>query len=111
MPHVHSIRRGVLAGLGLLLAPAAAPAQANGVTESEVVFGMSAAFSGPAKELGRQMKIGIDVAFAAANEAGGVHGRKLALVAMDDGYEPARTQTAMVELVERRKVFGIVGNV
>jgi ABC-type branched-subunit amino acid transport system substrate-binding protein len=72
---------------------------------------MSAAFSGGAKELGRQMKIGIDVAFAAANEAGGIHGRKLALAAMDDGYEPARTQTAMRELVEKRKVFAIVGNV
>lgn len=94
-----------------LLRPTPARAQANGVTDAEVVFGMSAAFSGQAKELGRQMKVGIDVAFAAANEAGGVHGRKLALVAMDDGYEPARTQTAMKELVEKRKVFGIVGNV
>lgn len=94
-----------------LLGPAPARAQVNGVTDAEVLFGMSAAFSGPAKELGRQMKVGIDVAFAAANEAGGVHGRKLAVVAMDDGYEPARTQTAMVELVEKRKVFGIVGNV
>lgn len=111
MPHAHSIRRAALAGLGLLLAPAAAPAQVNGVTESEVVFGQSAAFSGPAKELGRQMKIGIDVAFALHNEAGGVHGRKLTLVAMDDGYEPERTKVAMRELVERRKVFAILGNV
>jgi branched-chain amino acid transport system substrate-binding protein len=94
-----------------LLRPEPARAQVNGVTDAEVVFGMSAAFSGPAKELGRQMKIGIEVAFAAANEAGGVGGRKLSLVAVDDGYEPARTQTAMKELVEKRKVFAIVGNV
>ena len=111
MPQALSIRRAVLAGLGVLLAPAPAPAQVNGVTESEVVFGQSAAFSGPAKELGRQMKIGIDVAFALHNEAGGVHGRKLTLVAMDDGYEPERAKVAMRELLERRKVFAILGNV
>ncbi|HEU4384299.1 MAG TPA: ABC transporter substrate-binding protein [Anaeromyxobacteraceae bacterium] len=111
MRHARSTRRAALAWLGLLLAPAAAPAQVNGVTEAEVLFGQSAAFSGPAKELGRQMKIGIDVAFAAQNDAGGVNGRKLSLLAMDDGYEPERAKVALRELVERRKVFAIIGNV
>jgi ABC-type branched-subunit amino acid transport system substrate-binding protein len=82
-----------------------------GVTETEIVFGMAAPFSGPAKELGRGMKTGIDLAFAAANEAGGVNGRKLRLVALDDGYEPDRTRTVMKELAETRNVFGFVGNV
>ena len=82
-----------------------------GVSETEVVFGMSAPFSGPAKELGRGMKTGIDIAFAAANEAGGVNGRKLRLVALDDGYEPERTRAVMKELAETRSVFGFVGNV
>ena len=83
----------------------------RGVTDTEIVFGMSAPFSGPAKELGRGMKTGIDLAFAAANEAGGVNGRKLRLVALDDGYEPERTRTVMKELAESRSVFGFVGNV
>jgi branched-chain amino acid transport system substrate-binding protein len=83
----------------------------RGVTDSEILFGMSAPFSGPAKELGRGMKTGIDLAFAAANEAGGVNGRKLRLVALDDGYEPDRTRTVMKELAESRNVFGFVGNV
>jgi ABC-type branched-subunit amino acid transport system substrate-binding protein len=82
-----------------------------GVTDTEITFGISAPFSGPAKELGRGMKTGIDIAFAAANEAGGVNGRKLKLVALDDGYEPERTKAAMKELAEARKVFGYVGNV
>ncbi|HEY6910139.1 MAG TPA: ABC transporter substrate-binding protein [Myxococcales bacterium] len=82
-----------------------------GVTDTEITFGISAPFSGPAKELGRGMKSGIDIAFAAANEAGGVNGRKLKLVALDDGYEPERTKAAMKELAEARKVFGFVGNV
>jgi ABC-type branched-subunit amino acid transport system substrate-binding protein len=82
-----------------------------GVSDTEIVFGMSAPFSGPAKELGRGMKTGIDLAFAAANEAGGVNGRKLRLVALDDGYEPERTRSVMKELAEARGVFGFIGNV
>ena len=82
-----------------------------GVTDTEIDFGISAPFSGPAKELGRGMKTGIDIAFAAVNAAGGVNGRKLKLVALDDGYEPDRTRAAMKELAETRKVFGFVGNV
>jgi ABC-type branched-subunit amino acid transport system substrate-binding protein len=102
-------------------APAAAPVQvlnaplppgpSAGLTDTEVVFGMAAPFSGAAKELGRGMKAGFEAAFAAANAAGGVHGRKLKLVALDDGYEPERTKAVMKELVEDRKVFAIAGNV
>jgi len=83
----------------------------RGVTDTEIVFGMAAPFSGPAKELGRGMKTGIDLAFAATNEAGGVNGRKLRLVALDDGYEPERTRSVMKELAENRSVFGFIGNV
>jgi branched-chain amino acid transport system substrate-binding protein len=89
---------------GLLLA--AAPALAD-----DLVFGMSAPFSGAAKELGRSMKVGIDVAFAAQNDAGGVHGRRLRLAAMDDGYDPARALAAVKALREKYKVLGYVGNV
>ena len=83
----------------------------QGVTDNEIVFGMSAPFSGPAKELGRGMKTGIDIAFAAVNEAGGVNGRKLKLIALDDGYEPERTRAVMKDLAESRNVFGFIGNV
>jgi ABC-type branched-subunit amino acid transport system substrate-binding protein len=84
---------------------------ARGVTDSEVRFGLSAPFSGPAKELGRQMKLGIETAFNTANDGGGVHGRQLRLLTADDGYEPTRTAETMKQLYERDQVFGIVGNV
>jgi ABC-type branched-subunit amino acid transport system substrate-binding protein len=83
----------------------------RGVTDTEIVFGMAAPFTGPAKELGRQMKLGIDVAFATINAGGGIHGRQLRLVAADDGYEPGRTAEAMKQLYEKDQVFGIIGNV
>lgn len=84
---------------------------ARGVTDTEIRFGISAPFSGPARELGRQMKIGIDTAFNMANDAGGIHGRQVKLIAADDGYEPTRTAETMKQLYEKDQVFGIVGNV
>jgi ABC-type branched-subunit amino acid transport system substrate-binding protein len=83
----------------------------RGVSDKEIVFGLAGPLTGPAKELGRQMKLGVETAFHATNAAGGVHGRQLRLVALDDGYEPTRTATVMTELYEKEKVFGIVGNV
>ena len=83
----------------------------RGVTDSEIRFGISAAFSGPAKELGQNMRLGIEAAFKVANAGGGVHGRQLRLIATDDGYEPSRTAVTMKQLYEKDEVFGIVGNV
>jgi branched-chain amino acid transport system substrate-binding protein len=86
-------------------------AAVRGVTDREVRFGIAAPFSGAAKELGHQMKLGIESAFSLANENGGVFGRQLSLISADDGYEPARTGEAMKELCEKNEVFGVVGNV
>ena len=83
----------------------------RGVSENEIKFGISAPFTGPAKELGQQMKLGIETAFSMANEKGGVNGRQLSLVAADDGYEPERTAETMKQLYDKYQVFGIVGNV
>jgi branched-chain amino acid transport system substrate-binding protein len=92
--------------------PVAAPArQVQGISESEVLCGMSAAFSGPSRELGNRMKLGVDTAFSLVNEQGGVAGRKLRLLALDDGYEGARAGDNMRELLDERKVFAIIGNV
>src|SRR6185312_10547800 len=83
----------------------------RGVTDNEIRLGISAPFTGSAKELGNQMKLGIETAFNLINESGGVHGRQLRLVAADDGYEPMRAAETMKELYEKEQVFGFVGNV
>jgi branched-chain amino acid transport system substrate-binding protein len=101
-------------------APAVAPSvplattprvNVRGVTDNEIRFGIVAPFSGSARELGRQMKLGIDTAFNRINDAGGVNGRMLRLIAADDGYEPSRTLDAMKQLYEKDQVFGYIGNV
>lgn len=83
----------------------------HGVSESEIRFGIAAPFSGPSKDLGQQMRVGIETAFRMANETGGVNGRTLKLVTADDGYEPGRTAEAMKQLYDQDQVFGFIGNV
>ena len=88
-----------------------AAGQMNGVFDDRVVFGQSAAFSGPAQELGTNMRIGIMAAFHEVSERGGVHGRTLELVSRDDAYEPEAAVTNTLQLIEEEGVFALIGEV
>lgn len=89
-----------------------APALAeDGVTADTVVFGQAAVLEGPASALGTGMKAGLTAAFEEANKKGGVHGRKLKLNSVDDGYEPSKSITATKKLIEEDKVFSLIGPV
>jgi ABC-type branched-subunit amino acid transport system substrate-binding protein len=79
--------------------------------KGSLFFGTTTAFSGSNRDLGQNVALGIRTSFAAVNEQGGVHGRKLELVVLDDAYDPDRALANMKELVEVRKVFGVIGNV
>jgi branched-chain amino acid transport system substrate-binding protein len=119
-----------LADLEQSLAPAAAPAApafaaapapavsfgnpvsaVRGISDNEIRFGITAAFTGPVKERGRQMKLGIDTAFNRLNETGGLGGRMLRLIAADDGNEPTRTLQAVRQLYEKDQIFGLIGSI
>lgn len=91
--------------------PAPSSVSVQGVTDREVLFGMSAPFSGSADELGKDMQKGIRAAMAEVNDAGGVHGRRLSLASLDDGYEPERARDNVARLLRVRRVFGMIGNV
>ncbi|MDE0601137.1 MAG: ABC transporter substrate-binding protein [bacterium] len=82
-----------------------------GVTDDRILFGQSAAFSGPAQELGTNMRYGIRAAFAEVNEKGGVHGRLLELVTLDDAYEPEAAITNSQALIYDNGVFALIGAV
>src|SRR5687767_12595026 len=60
----------------LILAAAPAAAQQPGVTADKILLGQAAVFTGPAAQLGIQMRNGIKSYFDFVNEKGGVHGRK-----------------------------------
>ena len=99
----------VFAATPTAIAPAANAVR--GVTDREIRFGITAAFTGPVKERGRQMKLGIETAFNRVNDAGGVGGRMLRIIAADDGNEPTRTREAVRQLYEKDQVFGIIGSI
>jgi len=82
----------------------------HGITDSEIKFGASLPLTGPNKDYGHQIKVGIETAFRIANETGGVNGRTLRFVVADDGYEPTRTAETMKQLYDKEQVFGFVGN-
>ncbi len=87
-------------------------ATAPGVTATEITVGLSAPFSGPNRELGRSMQVGIETYFEYLNDsAGGVHGRKLKLLALDDRYEPEHTAETMKKMLGHQPVFAFLGNV
>lgn len=99
----------LLAGLTMAWA---APARAEvGVTADKVVLGQAAVFSGPAAQLGIQMRNGIKSYLDHVNQAGGVHGRKVELVTEDDRYEASVAPGATKKLIEEHKVFALLGYV
>jgi branched-chain amino acid transport system substrate-binding protein len=83
----------------------------SGVSADKIVFGQAAALDGPAAALGQDMRTGILAAFAEANKAGGVNGRKLELVSKDDGYEPTKSIEVTKQLLDEDKVFALIGPV
>jgi len=86
-------------------------ASAQGVSSDKIVLGQAAVFSGPAAQLGIQMRNGIQSYFALVNEKGGVNGRKLELVTEDDKYEAKEAPGASKKLIEEHKVFALLGYV
>ena len=114
---IHGLRRSsrvlrAIAALALATAVVrAGAADIPGVSESRVLFGQSAAFSGPAEALGRGMQLGIRTAFKEANRSGGVHGRRLDLVSLDDTYEPELAIFNTRQLIEQAGVFALIGAV
>lgn len=90
--------------------PLAARAE-QGVSNDKIVFGQAAALEGPAGQLGLDMQAGIRAAFEEVNKAGGVKGRKLELVSLDDGYEPTKSIEATKKLIDEHNVFALIGPV
>ncbi len=85
--------------------------QAPGVTSKTILLGQSAAFSGPAAQLGIQMNIGTKSYLDHVNAQGGVYGRRLQLKTRDDRYEATLCVEATKKLIEEDKVFALISYV
>ena len=84
----------------------------RGVNSETIQMGMTAAFSGSAQAIGHSMRLGIHAYFNRINSLGGIHGRALKLIDLDDGYEPDRAIDNVAKFLEKESgVFAMIGNV
>ncbi len=82
----------------------------NGVTKYTIKFGQTAEITGNyTSGIGAGMGIGINAAFEKTNKAGGVNGRTLKLISLNDAYEPEKAIANMNKLIDEEKVFAIIG--
>lgn len=83
----------------------------EGVTDNEILLGQSCALTGPAQALGNGMRAGMTAYFKKINAEGGINGRKIRLISKDDGYEPNRAIANTQTLIEKDRVFLLIGEV
>ncbi|AMO24580.1 ABC transporter substrate-binding protein [Ramlibacter solisilvae] len=79
-----------------------------GVSDKEVLLGQSVVSSGPLGVGALAMQGGMRVAFSEANARGGVAGRQLRVVSLDDGLDPARAAANYKALLQEHQVFACV---
>src|SRR5215467_4268593 len=84
-------------------------AYAQGVTKTNILIGQSSPFSGSNKELGDDIREGLQAYFKQVNDAGGVNGRTIELIALDDANDAKRSGENARILIEQRGVLALVG--
>ena len=105
-------RRGFVGGasaLALLSGSSAAFAQKKydeGASDTEIKIGNTNPYSGPASSYAAIAKT-IDAYFKSINDAGGINGRKIKFISLDDGYSPPKTVEVVRQLVEQDKIFAL----
>ena len=103
--------------LGLLLGAIAiscaalggGPAYAQGVTKTQILIGQSGPLTGSNKDLGVDIRNGALAYFQKVNESGGIYGRKIDLLTLDDGNDRKRAAADTVTLVEEKDVLALFG--
>ena len=97
--------------LALTHLPASAQTKVTneGISATEIVIGTHQDLSGPIKFWGVPVSNGMKMAVEEVNAAGGIHGRKLKLVLEDSGYDPKRAVLASQKMIEKDKIFAMVG--
>jgi branched-chain amino acid transport system substrate-binding protein len=101
-------KRSVWTALALASAVVAWPraqSVSEGITATEIRVGMSAAFTGASRSLGIELYRGSMAYLAEVNRAGGVHGRRITIRALDDGYQPELAVKNTLALMRDEPVF------
>jgi branched-chain amino acid transport system substrate-binding protein len=100
-----------MVGMSAALFAGAASAQGQGVSKNELVIGTMQDLSGPIVAFSKQLKNGMEMRVEEINALGGIHGRKLKLVIEDHGYDPKKAVLATQKLVQKDRIFAMVGTI
>ena len=97
--------------LALTCLPAAAQTKVTnqGISADEIVIGTHQDLSGPIKVWGVPVSNGMKMAVGEINAAGGINGRKIKMILEDNGYDPKKAVLASQKMVERDKIFAMIG--
>lgn len=95
-----------LLALTPFVAPLAAVAQ-QGVSNDTLTLGHSGALSGPLSELNKEYLSGATLFFDQINARGGINGRKIELITLDDAYDPDRAADNVRQLIEKNDVLAL----
>ncbi|UWU69912.1 ABC transporter substrate-binding protein [Bradyrhizobium sp. NC92] len=106
--HAFGLAMGAIA-LTCLPAVAQTKITNEGISATEIVIGTHQDLSGPIKGWGVPVSNGMKMAVEEVNAAGGINGRKIRLVVEDSGYDPKKAVLASQKLIERDKIFAMVG--
>ena len=100
-----------VSALALTHLPAAAQTKVTneGISATEIVVGTHQDLSGPIKVWGVPVSNGMKMAVEEINAAGGINGRKIKMILEDSGYDPKKAVLASQKMVERDKIFAMVG--
>jgi len=104
--HARLLLAGVALALGLAL-PAAHATEA-GVTDTEVLIGQPSPLTGPLADLAPDILNATKAYFDGVNEKGGVHGRKLRMLVIDDGYVVDNTVKVVKHMLDKEPVFALM---
>ena len=99
------------AGFIALAFAGSAVAQTQGVSKGEIVIGSMQDLSGPIVAFSKQLVNGMNMRVDDINAQGGINGRKLKLVVEDHGYDPKKAVLATQKLVQKDKIFAMVGTI
>jgi len=78
-----------------------------GITSDSIIIGQAAGFTGSVAGTVKELTAGAQAYFDYVNAKGGVHGRKIRLESMDDGFNPKKTPEVFKELIEKKNVFAM----
>ena len=111
MKNNHSISKFMIISMLIagLVSTTTLSAAEDGVTDDSLLIGMLMALSGPPSLMGKAAHSAVKVWQKDVNARGGINGRKVTVITTDDGYVPSRTRQMAKKLIEKDKVFALVG--